>query len=355
MSISSRTPASPAFGIPLKIGSALCMTLMLACVKGLDGGVPAGEIAFYRSLVTVGPLLAWILWQRKATEFFEAGTLTRHLGRALSGSVAMFLSFVTIACLPLADTVLLGYITPLMTVVLALLLLKEHVPGYRWAGAIAGAIGVLIALSPHLGASPGQTRWSGAAVPGIASGIAGALCGAMSTIQLRTLAATQRPGAIVSYYSLATCLLGAASVVFGWVMPDTRQLLLMLGAGVFGGMAQLLNAMSLRLAHASAVAPFEYTTLFWSVLISYSLFDQAPGATVIAGGLLVAVSGLVTIWQESRARPSVRRQCDRRPDRTAAQAGSRACHPPVRAGCLARPSPTPKAGGSSKRSATTES
>ncbi|MCP6491872.1 EamA/RhaT family transporter, partial [Klebsiella pneumoniae] len=36
-------------GIYLKILSALCATLMLACVKGLQGAIPTGEVIFFRS------------------------------------------------------------------------------------------------------------------------------------------------------------------------------------------------------------------------------------------------------------------------------------------------------------------
>lgn len=298
------TRSSTTLGIHLKIASALCMTLMLACIKALDGAVPPGEIAFYRSSVTLMPMLAWVLHGRQAGKAFRARNLARHLGRGVSGSVAMFLSFVTVACLPLADAVLLGYVMPLMTVVLALLFLKEKVPGYRWAGAAAGALGVLVAMSPHLGAGH---HWNGVAALGVATGLSGALCGAISTVQIRHLATRDAPATIVFYYTLCTGLLGALTAPLGWVMPDGRQLALLLCAGLFGGGANLMIAQSLRHAHVSVLAPFEYTTLLWSVLISWAVFEQAPGAAVLAGGALVAASGLFTAWRESRAAPAALR------------------------------------------------
>lgn len=291
---------STTLGIQLKVAAALCMTLMLACVKGLDGSVPPGQIAFYRSSVTLLPALAWIVWQRRGPEIFHPSQLARHFWRGVSGSIAMLLSFLTLACLPLADAVLLGYAAPLMTVLLGLLLLKEQVPGYRWAGALVGAAGVVVALWPHLDA--GAAQLSHTALLGVAAGLGAALFGALSVIQIRHLATTEKPAAIAFYYTLTTGVLGAGSLFFGWVMPDMRQLLLLLLAGLFGGAANLLIAQSLRHAHVSVTAPFEYTTLVWSALISWSVFDQAPGATLLAGGALVATSGLYTVWRESRAR-----------------------------------------------------
>ena len=103
-----------------------------------------------------------------------------------------------------------------------------------------------------------------------------------------------------------TGVIGALTSLFGWVMPDWQQLLLLLAAGVFGALSNLFIAESLRRAHASVTAPFEYTTLVWSAVISYLVFDSAPGMAVVAGGLLVAGSGLFTVWLESRFRPPAR-------------------------------------------------
>ncbi|MEN9890140.1 MAG: hypothetical protein RLY78_435, partial [Pseudomonadota bacterium] len=96
----------------LKLGAMLAMTLMMASVKALDGGVPAGQIVFYRSAVTLLPLLVWVLWQGQADALCAPQRLRRHLGRGLSGSASMFMIFVTLACLPLSEAVLLGYAAP---------------------------------------------------------------------------------------------------------------------------------------------------------------------------------------------------------------------------------------------------
>lgn len=38
-------------GVLLKISSCLCSTLMLACVKGLHGQIPTGEVIFSAHLL----------------------------------------------------------------------------------------------------------------------------------------------------------------------------------------------------------------------------------------------------------------------------------------------------------------
>ncbi|HBH63372.1 MAG TPA: EamA family transporter, partial [Erwinia persicina] len=46
-----RSSPSPSTGVSMKIAGALTSTLMMACVKGLDGGIPGGEVIFFRSFV----------------------------------------------------------------------------------------------------------------------------------------------------------------------------------------------------------------------------------------------------------------------------------------------------------------
>ncbi len=57
-----------------------------------------------------------------------------------------------------------------------------------------------------------------------------------------------------------TTLIGSATSLFGWTRPTPGQLLLLVGCGFFGGMAQILVTLSLRFTDASLLAPFDYTT-----------------------------------------------------------------------------------------------
>lgn len=284
-------------GVGFKLASALCLTLMMACVKGLDGQVPAGQVVFVRAVVTLAPLMVWLLWQGEARALCRWSSLRRHLGRGLSGTASMVAIFVSLACLPLSHAVLLGYAAPLVTVLLARTVLRETVPAHRWAGALLGAAGVLVALAPAwLTTTP-----MGTAHPpwlGLAAGLAGAVFAAVSTVQIRRLAASEPARNIVFHYTLTTAWLGACSALLGWVRPSLGQGLLMLGAGVFSGLGQWCVARSLRSADAAMTAPFEYTTLIWSVLIGVLLFGEHVGTSVALGGALIVLSAGLVFRQE---------------------------------------------------------
>ena len=293
---------NPRKGLALKVLSALCATLMAASIKGLDGHIPTGEVVFFRSIFALLPLLIWLSLQGSIL----ALTNTRHLGghavRSISGTGGMFFSYLALAYLPLADATALSYAAPLFTVVLAAVLLGEVVRAYRWTSVAIGFCGVLVMLSPHIDLSHAANT---AAMFGSAAGLLAALFSAVSSVQIRHLAKTEQPGAIVLYFSLITTVIGLVTAAFGWTLPTPLQFCLLVSAGIFGGLAQILITLSLRHAQASLVAPFEYTTMLWSVLIGYIALGQLPLATTVIGGIIVGAAGLFAVWRESRLKRSM--------------------------------------------------
>jgi len=99
-----------------------------------------------------------------------------------------------------------------------------------------------------------------------------------------------------------TMLIGMATVVFGWPRPGPLQLVLLVGCGFFGGMAQILITLSLRYADASLLAPFDYTSLVWSMLIGYLFLNSLPTVSTLTGASIVALAGIFTVWSEQRKR-----------------------------------------------------
>lgn len=103
---------NPRTGIGLKILAALSATLMMVCIKALDGAIPTGQVVFFRSAVALLPLLAWMGARGDIVEVARTRNIGGHLLRGLSGTGAMFLNFLALAYIPLADATVLGYVAP---------------------------------------------------------------------------------------------------------------------------------------------------------------------------------------------------------------------------------------------------
>lgn len=293
------------FGVLLKIMSALCATLMLACVKGLQGNIPTGEVIFFRSFVALFPLLVWLKIQGSVRQSIKTKNIAGHLVRGFSGTGGMYFNYLALVYISLADATAISYAAPLFTLVMAAMLLKETVRFSRWLAVVVGFSGILLMLSANLSAGSAFLS-SGFALDGAALGtvfaLLAAMCSATSNVQIRFLNGVESPGAIVFYFSLMTTCIGLATLAFGWTMPKGREWWLLIGCGFFGGVAQILVTLSLRYADASLLAPFDYTTLVWSMVIGYLFLDSLPGHATLIGASIVALAGIFTIWCDQRQR-----------------------------------------------------
>lgn len=296
----SKQPLSPLTGIFLKILSSLAFTLMSATAKAVSVRYPVGEVIFCRSFFALAPLLVWLWWREELPSALRTNNLRGHFKRGVIGSLGMFCGFGALALLPLPDAVAIGYAAPLIVVVLAAVLLKEQIRAYRWSAVVVGFIGVLIMLSPHFeaadlarGIGPGPTL-------GAVLALLGACCSAGATVEIRRLTATEMTGAIVFYFMLMTTVLGLATSVLGWNMPDGADAAMLVLMGVLGGLGQILMTQSYRYADTSLIAPFEYTTMIWAVAIGWIFFGELPVKPIVFGSAIVISAGLFVIWREHK-------------------------------------------------------
>ncbi|WP_186396940.1 DMT family transporter [Stappia sp. TSB10GB4] len=285
---------NPRLGIALKVASALVFTGMVAMVKLLDGAYPVGEVIFARSFFGMLPVLLVIAWQGRVSDAFVTRRPWGHISRALVGGTAMSLWFAALALLPLPDATAIGFSAPLMTVALAAVILREKVRAYRWSAVAVGFLGILIILSPHLsGAAPTEEASLGAMLA-----FASAIFMALAMITVRRLTSTERTSTIVVWFAGVTSVFALMSAPFGWVMPDATDAVMLVAIGLSGGVGQILLTQSYRYADASTIAPFEYTTMLWTVLVGWIVFAEVPTLEVIGGAAIVIGAGVFVIFRE---------------------------------------------------------
>lgn len=285
-------------GIGLQLCATFCFALMSALVRLLADRIPSGEIVFARSFFGLVPVMVWVAWEGRMRTSFITGQPLGHVVRGLVGVGAMWLGFAALAFIPLAEAIAFSYATPLVVVVLAVLLLGEKVPWYRWGLLVVGFGGVLVMLWPsfsHAGSGGGH-----GALLGSALALAGAVGAGFAVTQVRRLLRTETTECIVFYFSLVAALAGLATAPFGWVVPDAGDLAALVGLGLFGGVGQICLTSANRHAPASVVAPFNYATLLWASLFGIALFGEWPQPLVALGALIVVAAGLALVLKERR-------------------------------------------------------
>jgi len=290
--------ARPLVGIALKVASTIVFTAMATLIKLASDRYPIGELTFFRSFFALIPVLLWVGYRGQFPSVFYTTRIGSHLVRSIAGAAAMFCGFTALSMLPIADATAIGYAAPLLTVVFAVLLLGEKVHIYRWSAVFVGLLGVLVILSDYV--VPGSAEAGEHSVIGAAFAIGGAVFGALAATQVRSLVRFEGAATIVVYFSLFTALFSLATLPFGWVMPDLEDFALLVLAGIFGGLGQVFLTQSYRFGDASLIAPFDYTSMLWSLIVSVIVFATWPSPIVLIGAGIVVAAGLFVIWREHR-------------------------------------------------------
>jgi drug/metabolite transporter (DMT)-like permease len=291
--------------ISLKVISALLFAVMSALVRYLGERYPVGQIVFFRSSFAILPVVLIYAWRNELAAAVRTSRPFGHVGRGLISMCGMFFSFSALARLPIVDATAISFASPFITVVLAATLLKEHVRIYRWSAVIVGFSGILVMLGPHF--DLGSHAGAATTTAGLGFAIGAAFCNAGSVIQTRRLTLTETTSSIVFYFSLICALAGLATWPLGallpgwgldWLQPSWLEFAALVTVGLCGGLAHILLTESYRLAPASLVAPFDYTSMVWAFLLGYFFFNELPTVYVFIGAAIIAGAGLYVIWRE---------------------------------------------------------
>jgi drug/metabolite transporter (DMT)-like permease len=198
----------------------------------------------------------------------------------------------------MADVTAISFASPLITVALAALILKERVRIYRWSAVAVGFIGVIVMLIPQFDVHHYAALGADVAAFGALLAVGSAISNAATVIQTRRLTQSETTPCIVFYFSLICTIAGALTLPFAWHTPTNVELIELIATGFLGGVAHIFLTESYRHASASVVAPFDYTSMLWALLIGWWVFGELPAALVYVGGVIVAAAGLFVIWRE---------------------------------------------------------
>jgi drug/metabolite transporter (DMT)-like permease len=194
---------------------------------------------------------------------------------------------VGLSMMPVAENTAIAFLGPLFITALSVPLLGETVGIRRWMAALVGFLGVMIVVRP------GSEAFQPAAIfPMVA-----ALIGAFGVILTRHMA-NEAPEATLSWTGLSGFVVMTALMPFFWSAPDLTQVALGLGSGLLSTVGHAFVVLAFRRAGASTLAPFTYVQLLFAGFFAYLVFSTVPSLWTVAGGVVIAASGLYTAHRE---------------------------------------------------------
>jgi drug/metabolite transporter (DMT)-like permease len=270
------------------------LSVMDAAMKQLVGHYPPIQVAALRGIVSLPFVVAWVYWRERTFTTLFRIRWRWHLARGVL-AVLMLTSFIyAISGMPLSEAYTLFFVAPLMITALSVPLLKESVDGRRWVAVLVGFGGVLIVLRPG---------FAGLNLMAVAV-LIGAACYALNAISVRILGRTDSTAAM-SFWFMAMLAVGAGLLALpDWQPLRATDAAWLIAMGVTGALGQLLITEAFKCAPVSIVAPFEYSTLFWGVLLDLMLWGDLPGPIVFVGAAVIVASGLY-LMQRERTPPLV--------------------------------------------------
>lgn len=293
----SLTSHRPLLAIALKVAAIGLFTGLSAVIKSVSDVVPAGEAVFFRSFFAIPVIVVWLSMRGDLKHGLKTTRPMGHVMRGLVGTSAMAMTFMGLGMLPLPEVTAIGYATPIFTLILAAVFLGERIRLVRISAVGIGLLGVLIMIYPRL--SSGMDMSSTAFV-GVMLILGATVARGFVQIHIRRMVMTEQTAAIVFYFSVTASLLSLLTLPFGWVMPDLTTLLLLISAGIIGGVAQILITSSYRFAPASMLAPYDYVSMLFAIVLGYVWFAELPTLVMLAGASLVIAGNILVIWRESR-------------------------------------------------------
>jgi S-adenosylmethionine uptake transporter len=276
-------------GIALATCGWAAFSMQDAIVKWLVVKLPVPEVLFARS-VTIVALASLAARRADLRAIVERRNFTAIGSRAAFILIAWIAYYSASRSLQLAELVTLYFAAPLFVVAMSNPVLGEIVGPWRWLATIVGFGGVLVAAD--LSAAP--DIW-----PAVLALFA-ALCWAITTILARSLSQAVSTAALMVGSNLVFVVACGVLAPFVFVWPDAFSLALILALGLIGSLGQFLLFEGLRRAPASALAPFEYSSLAWAILWGWTIFGDLPGRHVLIGATVILCSGLFMLFIEGR-------------------------------------------------------
>ncbi|MAZ47962.1 MAG: EamA family transporter [Halobacteriovoraceae bacterium] len=247
-------------GITYILIASLFFALINGLVKFLKG-IPAIEIVFFRSMVTL--ILSGALVLKNKEKIFPKET-PLLLARGVAGGIALILYFNSIHMMPLATAVTILYLAPIFTLIFAIFLLKESPDKRQWPFIILCFVGIVLMKNYDERVS----------LIGVLMATIAAMFAGLAYNIIRMLKGKASTQLVIFYFPLVTIPLCLPWLIPQWKSPSFSELCLLILIGLATQVAQVFMTKAYMLEPASKITHFNYLTSFYAWLTGIIFFNE---------------------------------------------------------------------------------
>lgn len=281
----------PLKGVALVIAATLLFAAADTIGKHLAMLYAATLVLAVRYTVNLG-LVTLTMWPRHRNALWRTNRTGLVILRGLCLALASISMLLALRVMPVAETVAIIYVTPVLVMLTSATILAEKVSPLGWIAAVIGFAGVLFIARP----GSGLDSW------GVTLSLMNATLATGYHVLTRVLARTETTMALMFHTALVGMLAFVGLTLFlgAEVLPTAFDAGLMLALGALATVGHLMFTSAYREAPASTLAPINYTHIAFATLLGCLVFQQLPDALGFIGMALIAAAGLLSAWRASR-------------------------------------------------------
>ncbi|MBN4077650.1 DMT family transporter [bacterium AH-315-C20] len=285
--------------------SSLSFALANICVKILTDNppifpeiqdYPVHELVLFRSVVSLSICVAII--KAKKLPFF-GNNKKWLLTRGIAGVTSLTLFFFTLQNLPMAIATIVQYLSPIFTILFAMYLINEKVRPVQWLFFLISFVGIIVmGIGSNNSGGGIEMIW-------LLTGIGSAIVSGIAYNAIMKCSNTDEPITVVMYFPLvATPLMIVACFVWGFIMPQGIEWLILILIGILTQIAQISMTKAFNSAPASRITPIKYVGAIYAVAIGFFVFDETLGLYSSLGVILILIGVLLnTFIKQVRTSP----------------------------------------------------
>ncbi|MFL6722082.1 MAG: DMT family transporter [Sphingomonas sp.] len=295
----NRVAQHPLRGFIAALGAVAVLSVMDAVMKHLVLVIGIVAVSIWRSLANLS--LSSILYLPNRSSWPSRRTLRVHVARGIVVTVMATLFFWGIGRVPLAQSIALTFIAPLIAMVLAAILLGERIGTSSVLGSVAAFAGVIVIVLGQARAHVG-----GDVLLGIAAIIGSALCYAFNIVLMRHQALAAKPLEINFFQSVTVMALWLLAIPMVGTPPwPGGQWLWVAVAALLSTCGTLLFAWAYARGEASYLAVTEYSAFMWASALGWLVFHERVSLTTLAGAVLIVGGCLVAARRKTAVLPEI--------------------------------------------------
>ena len=269
-------------GVALLLAAMTVVPFVDAVAKRLSDGQSPFFVSFSRYFAAGCVAVAIAILLRRPIAV-PKGDWAGQIARTALLMGAMTLLITALSQVPMADALGAFFISPVVSTILAIVVLKERASIPRVAGAALGFGGAIMIVRPEGAMAPGALLALGA----------GVLFGCYLTATRRAAAS----GCDLSTLAVQ-CLMGSAMLApfafwDGAPSVDRTAVAQIAAMGALSAACHFLTIFAFRFADATTLSPFMYFNLLTAAAVGYILFGETPSFDTLLGMSVIAVGGVL--------------------------------------------------------------